>query len=728
MAESATYIVQEEDLICLICLDCWIDKDPRILDCQHTFCYECLHIFQKTDFQIICPTCREKNSIQDINYLKRNLLKSSIVTLKATDNLCKIHKKEGSFYCQTHDIDNICSICYDNEHKECSKITMVKKKENNFKIQEYLNFYENQKSNLLKEIDEKEKEIVLSIQKKFFNVKKEIFEYFNIKKGKFNENLNNVKNQEKNYEDLLDRDQLQIKFSNIDLNYEITNFQINKDSLKKQRNETKFRQELLDFCKIVNLKGNIIFETERNPGPFELILKKLPSFQYMHKENELETSTFIRLKFKSLPKTATVAIRIINYNNLINIVNILKYFPTVKHFEGNFRNQIDDKLFTDLCDSLSSSSNELESFSMKIWCMDGEKCRKIQNLLNFCTKLNKIELYYEPKTDSVLHVIINSFRPSCKILRTINLNFCDIGEKDCKELSKIFNDCSKIENLDIGGNRNMKNGFADIGKSLKKSSKSLKYLNFQYCNLIENQCKDIAFFLKSCSIIENIDLSWNKLMLDGLNDVCKALQKSSKTLRHLDFNNCSLTNEQCKVISGLLIKCHKIETIDLSFNEKCNSGLEYIFESLINSSSTLKGINLTNCSLTNITMLGCMLKKCSNLQIIHLSFNRLSIEHNDQRLFTNLMGSAKSLKALYLANCFDDNYDCRQLISLIRCCKNMEKIVLNTNKSIKFILKDFCENLAQLANSMKELHLIDCNLSEKHLDYIKNILSFQIFI
>ncbi|XP_071796085.1 uncharacterized protein [Asterias amurensis] len=72
MAEAALHTettckIRHVHIECPICLTRFID--PKILDCQHSFCLKCLQKlvdkqYPKTDF-IICPVCREKTSIPD---------------------------------------------------------------------------------------------------------------------------------------------------------------------------------------------------------------------------------------------------------------------------------------------------------------------------------------------------------------------------------------------------------------------------------------------------------------------------------------------------------------------------------------------------------------------------------------------------------------------------------------------------------------------------------------
>lgn len=74
--EEKLYFIKESDLNCPICQEPWINKDPRILSCQHSFCFVCISRVYKNG-SIVCPICREETFLVDgLNgYLQKNRLK-----------------------------------------------------------------------------------------------------------------------------------------------------------------------------------------------------------------------------------------------------------------------------------------------------------------------------------------------------------------------------------------------------------------------------------------------------------------------------------------------------------------------------------------------------------------------------------------------------------------------------------------------------------------------------
>lgn len=83
MAENI-YCVEGINFVCAVCLDVWLDRDPKELPCQHTFCNECLRNLPKNFGGFTCPVCRQLTNIFNIKsssvkkYLSDSKVKSQI--------------------------------------------------------------------------------------------------------------------------------------------------------------------------------------------------------------------------------------------------------------------------------------------------------------------------------------------------------------------------------------------------------------------------------------------------------------------------------------------------------------------------------------------------------------------------------------------------------------------------------------------------------------------------
>ena len=67
---SLDYIIIKINMECSICLQ--IYKDPRMLECKHTFCLECIRSVRNDQMIVICPWCRAEYVDINLNHLQRD--------------------------------------------------------------------------------------------------------------------------------------------------------------------------------------------------------------------------------------------------------------------------------------------------------------------------------------------------------------------------------------------------------------------------------------------------------------------------------------------------------------------------------------------------------------------------------------------------------------------------------------------------------------------------------
>ncbi|XP_071795878.1 uncharacterized protein [Asterias amurensis] len=147
MAEAALHTettckIRHVHIECPICLTRFID--PKILDCQHSFCLKCLQELvdkqdPKTDF-IICPVCREKTSIPDKGpsaLLNCFLLSSLIDDVINPDGPREDNQKQTcSPKCRKHTDQELCFYCDTCDLLVCLKCAVFQHREQNHKLTE----------------------------------------------------------------------------------------------------------------------------------------------------------------------------------------------------------------------------------------------------------------------------------------------------------------------------------------------------------------------------------------------------------------------------------------------------------------------------------------------------------------------------------------------------------------------------------------------------------------
>ncbi|CAC5413397.1 TRIM2_3 [Mytilus coruscus] len=136
--------IQDEFLVCKICLEVY--KNPKCLDCLHTFCEACIdnHVMSECTYkkysdyrEFTCPLCRKRtqlplggeeasdnflvSGLSEVSYIRRQKVTKghSIFDVEIEKDIeCKEHSEEVvRFYCEPCETC-ICVLCTFNEHKD----------------------------------------------------------------------------------------------------------------------------------------------------------------------------------------------------------------------------------------------------------------------------------------------------------------------------------------------------------------------------------------------------------------------------------------------------------------------------------------------------------------------------------------------------------------------------------------------------------------------------------
>ncbi|CAD5114628.1 unnamed protein product, partial [Dimorphilus gyrociliatus] len=190
---TGKYFINENELECCICLEIWVRKDPRVLPCQHTFCYGCLVKTVKRN-RLTCPLCRVRTVLPDkgVKGLPNNLLKHS---LKSTNHneiaeRCLKHGKDiiyPKLVCSTCKIKNLCEICIEDDHSNADCVVKsFKRLSTNLKdfwlsskrrVDQLCLDVKNEIENLMETVKEIEESWHMMVDKKIKELKQKVKDY-----------------------------------------------------------------------------------------------------------------------------------------------------------------------------------------------------------------------------------------------------------------------------------------------------------------------------------------------------------------------------------------------------------------------------------------------------------------------------------------------------------------------------------------------------------------------
>lgn len=114
---------------------------------------------------------------------------------------------------------------------------------------------------------------------------------------------------------------------------------------------------------------------------------------------------------------------------------------------------------------------------------------------------------------------------------------------------------SNIKRVTLSANRNIDNAFSNVCKGLLKSKKSLKFLSFEFCNLKTTECEVIKELLQQCTNLEEVLLSNNKQIDEGIKHILDGIKPSLKTLKNVDLRNNHLSKETIEYLEEIDKNC-----------------------------------------------------------------------------------------------------------------------------------------------------------------------------
>ena len=131
MAQSKSFYDDiKKEIECPVCQEQFSDSnEPKVLQCQHTFCKSCLEgwLRQHRGKVLTCPNCRQRTECPDnnIDFLPSNLTYKNLIDILKShskngdrgETFCERHKEKVKFYCEQCEIC-ICSDCAILDHRD----------------------------------------------------------------------------------------------------------------------------------------------------------------------------------------------------------------------------------------------------------------------------------------------------------------------------------------------------------------------------------------------------------------------------------------------------------------------------------------------------------------------------------------------------------------------------------------------------------------------------------
>lgn len=383
----------------------------------------------------------------------------------------------------------------------------------------------------------------------------------------------------------------------------------------------------------------------------------------------------------------------------------------------------------ELCKSLISSSNSLQTLkfdleSNAVWCL-----KHINLIFQYCHSLNHIEISLMDKCLYDQIEFLNNLHKFCwKSLNILHL-IIPIKNELLSDLLILLKSCKYINELNLNIKLITIINITDIFESLKFCSNSLKKLTIviQHTTFYEQLSSYLEYDFND--FLLNF-MNLHEFSITGIKFLWKII--NFENLKTLSINSISLTNCNLNMEKNLLIfyeflkSLKTVENFFIEENSLSENGIEYILNGLNNSLINLNGItiNIGKFNENDAFKLSKFLNKCINLKKFHLN-STLNINNSFNPILNSLLKFKDNLESLSF-ECRINEIQIRQLIIFVENCHSLKNIYIKGDFSLLKYIVDLRKSLFNSKYTLKKI-CFDGFFRGSNIDY-HFIDSFNCFI
>lgn len=402
--------------------------------------------------------------------------------------------------------------------------------------------------------------------------------------------------------------------------------------------------------------------------------------------------------------------------------NILKEFTSVTEIDVGWNESLKSGC-VDILRGLLSSKSSLKIINFKTCNLNENNGKEIGNILRDFLSIQSINIAENESLKSGCVDILHGLFGSQQSLQKIYLCKCNISEQNAKDIGKILKEFTNLTEIDIGCNESLKSGCVDILNGLLESKYSLEKIDFNSCSLNEQHGKEIGKILGKFSLIADINLAWNGSVGSSCVDILKGLLSSKCSLKKINLNTCNLTENNGKVIGNILKEFVSIVDLNVAENKSLKSGCVYILDGLLTSQHSLQKIDFNDCSLSqqNSKDIGFALKQFTALKDIDIGQNKF-LKAGCIDILSGLSESKHSLQKIFLYKCNLSEQNGKRLGNILKEFTIVTEIDVGWTESLKSGCVDILCGLTGCYHSLEKIDFNECKLNEHDGKAIANIL------
>ena len=405
-------------------------------------------------------------------------------------------------------------------------------------------------------------------------------------------------------------------------------------------------------------------------------------------------------------------------NGIYKIMISLENYKQLTHFNFN-NNIISDSNLSHLLNLIKGNQIvHLELSKCNITSLD-----VLMEILSIRT-LQHLDLSHNPTCKFVTTTRQSNFG-KVSVLAYLNLSHCKMPEQGTEQVMKYLRQCRSLTHLDLSSNLLNLNSSVDL-VTVISSNKLIETLYLPVCPLPDNSIKEIILSLKNTSTLSLVDLNLNQITDEMADDVA-AMLNNNVNLAQLKIFNLVLEGSGFEILKVYLPKFKTLHHLSFSNCEITDKNAE-IISTVINNSLLIKNLIIYNCMPTctkNLQSIFMALKNLKSLQVFRFVYNCLTVplpSVNDDLLAA--IGVNIKLKAIALGGCALAQ---ENIITILRAIKYLYKIthfkLEDSSLSAPLITK--LTDLQFGITGLEQLTLSNCKLTGEEVNHWLRIMDMS---
>jgi len=370
-----------------------------------------------------------------------------------------------------------------------------------------------------------------------------------------------------------------------------------------------------------------------------------------------------------------------------NILSKIKPFISIIHDNLKINVNINLKLILKMTKQFTIVELVLKNIN-KHYYIDYLNLKLISNIIKNCPQLEKFDFEVNYIKDYRINILYEAL-VKCKHLKHLNLGYNDISPKKIKILTKSLDKFTKLEEFILNSNNIIgDDGINSIIIALMKCK--ITYINFDDTNITVIGATFLAKMLLHFTYLQKLSLYGNSIGDEGTSILAEVLPQCNLVSLNISGNNSGLHG--AKSIALVLPQCTSLTELFIGFNELTDEGANSLISVLPQCKLATFDISQNNLGLDVAKKLKLVLPHCTSLTELYIGGNTFS------------------------------NKGIRSIISVLRQCKQLKKLLLWHSKITDKTANMLKHMLQQLPNFIY-INLHANYISKKRIDSLRESLS-----